>query len=217
MAATPAYGGRMETREALRRRRMVRAFLDRPVAPEVLGRVLEAGRRAPSAGYTQGVDLLAVTDADDRALFWEAETDAAWRAAHPRHELTRRAPVLVLPLTGPGPYTRRYSEPDKEMSGLSREAAWPVPYWWVDAGFSVMAMLLAAVDEGLGTLFTGIFHGEERLKEAFGVPDELRPVGALLIGWPDEDADRPSPSLRRGRRAQGSQVHAGRYGVAWSG
>src|SRR5581483_9052052 len=115
----------METHAALRRRRMVRAFADRQVPTEVLLRVLEAGRRAPSAGFTQGVDLLVLREAEHRRAFWEAETDAAWRGQHPDHEATRRAPVIVLPLTGAAPYTRRYSEPDKVSSGLGDPGAWP--------------------------------------------------------------------------------------------
>ena len=205
----------METYEALRRRRMVRAFQDRPVPRGALGRVLEAGRRAPSAGFTQGVDLLVLETAAEREMFWEAATDAQWRAAHPRHAGTRRAPVIVVPLTGPGPYVRRYSEPDKAGSGLHEEAGWPVPYWWVDAGCALMAMLVAAVDEGLGALFMGLFRGEEGVRRACGVGEDLRPVGALLLGWAAPDT--ASPSLARGRRARGSQVHAGRYGVAWTG
>lgn len=204
----------METYEALRRRRMVRAFEDRPVPRERVARVLEAGRRAPSAGFTQGVDLLVLETAAEREAFWDVATDAEWRAAHPRHAETRRAPVVVLPLTGPGPYVRRYSEPDKAGSGLHDETAWPVPYWWVDAGCAVMAMLVAAVDEGLGALFMGLFRGEEGVRRACGVGGDLRPVGALLLGWPAPDT--PSPSLGRGRRGRASQVHAGRYGVAWT-
>ena len=205
----------METYEALRRRRMVRSFDDRPLTPEVLARVLEAGRRAPSAGFTQGVDLLVLESDADRQAFWDAETDPGWRDAHPRHEATRRAAAIVLPLTGPSPYVERYSEPDKAGAGLHEEGAWPVPYWWVDAGCAVMAMLLAAVEEGLGALFMGLFRGEEGVRRACGVPGDLRPVGAVLLGWPAQDT--PGPSLARGRRERGAQVHAGRYGVAWRG
>ena len=201
----------METYAALRRRRMVRAFQERPVDPDVVGRILEAGRRAPSAGFTQGVDLLVLTEPADRATFWEAETDASWRQEHPRHIETRRAPVIVLPLTGTGPYTRRYSEPDKAGAGLDHEDAWPVPFWWVDAGMAVMAMLVAAAEERIGSLFTGVFRGEDRLRATFNVPADLNVVGALLLGWPAPD--RPSPSLTRGRRPRDQQVHGGRYGA----
>ena len=204
----------MELQDALRRRRMIRSFEESPVEPEVLARVLGAGLRGPSAGHTQGLELVVLEDQEDRAAFWAAETDPDWRAAHPGHERTRRAPVVVLPLTGPGPYLARYAEPDKAGSGLEQEAAWPVPFWWVDAGAAVMAMLLAAADEGLASLFMGVFRGEEALRARCGWPAGLRPVGALLLGRPAPD--RASCSLARGRRDAGSRIHAARYGRPWS-
>jgi nitroreductase len=203
----------VELYEALGRRRMVRAFHPDPIEPSVLDRVLRAGLRGPSAGFTQGVDLLVLTEESDRNLFWEAETDARWRQAHPGHDATRRAPVIVLPLTGSGPYTARYSESDKAASGLGRSGAWPVPFWWFDAGAAVMAMLLAATSEHLAALFMGVFRAEPALRAAFAIPDSLSPAGALLLGR--GAPDRPSPSLARGHRPVGQRVHQGLYGRSW--
>ena len=203
----------MELYQALGRRRMVRAFHPDPIEPAVLDRVLRAGLRGPSAGFTQGVDLLVLTEEQDRHTFWEAETDPQWRSAHPDHAATRRAPAIVLPLTGSAPYTKRYSEPDKSASGLGRADAWPVPFWWFDAGAAVMAMLLAATAEDLAALFMGVFRGEAALREAFGFPEGLCPAGALLLGR--GAPDRPSPSLARGHRPVGRRVHLGRYGRSW--
>ena len=195
----------METYEALRRRRMVRAFEDREVPREALARVLEAGRRAPSAGFSQGVDLLVLETAGDREAFWEAATDAAWRAAHPRHEQTRRAPVIVMPLTGPGPYVERYSEPDKAGSGLDEEAGWPVPFWWVDAGCAVMAMLVAAVDEGLGAQFTMI-SAMAGIRVILGLPEHVRVDLLIPVGYP-----APGPPVRGSGRPV-FRVHRNQYG-----
>ena len=48
------------------------------------------------------------------------------------------APTLVVVLTNPEQYVQRYSEPDKSHTGLGDSTeAWPVPYWWVDAGMAV--------------------------------------------------------------------------------
>jgi nitroreductase len=52
----------MEFYEAVRKRRMVRNFTDQPVEPAAVERVLDAARRGPSAGFTQGQDFVAVTD-----------------------------------------------------------------------------------------------------------------------------------------------------------
>jgi nitroreductase len=85
-----------------------------------------------------------------------------------------------------------------------------VPYWFVDGGFAVMVMLLAAADAGLGACFLGNFRGETALRTALGVPEDRRYVGAVLMGEPG-GADPPSPSLARGRRRPSEVVHRGRW------
>lgn len=187
---------------------MVRSYEGRPIPPDVLERVLGAGVHGPSAGFTQGVDLLVLEGRDQTERFWSATLDPEWRARRARQAGLERAPVIVLPLSHRDAYLARYSEPDKEGLGMDREGGWPVPYWDVDAGFAAMLILLAAVDEGLGALFFGVFRGERELLDGFGVPPGYRAVGAITLGWPSDD-DRPSPSLARGRRPLEDQVHRG--------
>jgi nitroreductase len=52
----------METFDAIRARRNIRAFEDRPIAPTDLDRILEAGRRAPSSTNWQPWDFVVVTE-----------------------------------------------------------------------------------------------------------------------------------------------------------
>ena len=199
----------MELSDALRRRRMVRAFTDEPVAPDVLDRVLDAARRGPSAGFTQGVDLLVLDTPEATERFWSATFPDPDSRARFRWQGLFRAPVLVLPLSDKAAYLRRYGEPDKAASGLADEARWPVPYWDVDAGMATMLLLLAAVDEGLGALLFGIFSGEAEVLAAFGVPDGHRPVGAVALGHPAPD--EPGRSSTRPRRPLDEVVHRNRW------
>jgi nitroreductase len=74
---------------------------------------------------------------------------------------------------------------------------------------ATMAILLTAVDEGLGALFFGIFEGLEDLRTKFGIPDDFHPIGAVALGWPAPD--EPSPSLRRGRRSEDEVIHRGHW------
>ena len=67
----------------------------------------------------------------------------------------RTAPVLVLVWTAPGAYLDRYAQADKGWTDRD-PARWTAPYWHVDAGMSVLAMLYAAVDAGLGACFFGV-------------------------------------------------------------
>jgi nitroreductase len=188
---------------------MVRRFLDRPVPAEALERILAAALRGPSAGFAQGTDLV-VLEGAATARYWDVTLPAARRSAFPWPGLLA-APVLVLPVADPSAYVARYAEPDKVATGLGRGVdAWPVPYWIVDTAMAAMLTLLATVDEDLGALFFGLFEHERAVKEAFGIPDDRRPIGAIAIGYPDP-ADRPSRSASRPRRDPTDAIHRGRW------
>lgn len=198
----------MDFQEVVRRRRMVRNFEDRPVPPEVLGRILDNARRAPSAGFSQGWAFLVLEGRDETERFWSATFDPGDREDF-RWAGLFRAPVVVVALSHKEAYLARYAEPDKGWADRD-EARWPVPYWDVDTGFAALLMLLTAVDAGLGALFFGIFPAKlPAFRAAFGVPEAYTPIGAVALGWPAPD--EPSPSLRRGRRPAEEVVHRGRW------
>lgn len=143
-----------------------------------------------------------------------AADGSAGRPGRSRHSRwlagMRRAPLIVVPHTSRRAYLERYAEPDKGWTDRD-EARWSVPYWYVDAGFASLLMLLGAVDEGLGACFFGI--PPERVdgyRAAFGVPSEFAPVGAITVGY--RAADRRSPSLVRGRRTIEEVAFMGRWG-----
>src|SRR4051794_12205698 len=169
----------MELRDAIRRRRMVRAFERRPIDDDVLDRVLDAARRVPSAGNAQGVDLLVI---DEPERYWSL-TFAGDRSSF-RWQGLFDAPIIVVPIVDPEAYAARYAEPDKAGTGLGTVDAWSVPYWWIDGGMAVENLLLAAVDEGLGALFFALFEVEARVLAAFGVPPGRRALGAVALGHP---------------------------------
>jgi nitroreductase len=202
----------MEFDEVLRRRQMCRYYLDRPIDPDVLDRVIAAGLRAPSAGYSQGYALLVLTSAEDRARFWdvtdtEPTTTVGWP---PEMEAgMKRAPVIAVALSCKRAYLDRYARDDKGWTDRD-EARWPVPYWHIDTGMVALLMLLKAVDEGLGALFMGVQPEViPAFKAAFGVPDDHDVVGAVSLGHPDPAA--PRRDLRSRRRSPDDVVHVGRW------
>jgi nitroreductase len=199
----------MELHEAIRHRRMVRAYEPRPVDDTVLQRVLDAARRGPSAGNSQPVDLLVLDAPADRARFWDLSFPVPEARARFRWQGLFDAPVVVVPLVEPAAYARRYSQPDKARTGLHDLDAWPAPYWWIDGGAAVENLLLAAVAEGLGALLFGLFAGEASILEAFGVPDGHRALGAVALGHPAPDEPGRSSSLTR--RSLADIVHRGRW------
>ncbi|MBW3611485.1 MAG: nitroreductase family protein [Actinobacteria bacterium] len=199
----------MECSEALRRRRMVRSFDARPVAAAVVDRVLDAARRGPSAGFSQGVDLLVLVGSEQTARYWRLAFPEPSGRARFRWQGLFDAPVLVVPLVAPQAYLDRYREADKAGTARGELSGWPVPYWWIDGGMAVMAALLAAVDEGLGALFFDLEHPDTVLP-AFGVPPGRLALGTIALGHPGPD-DGPNRSSARPRRSLDDVVHRGHW------
>jgi nitroreductase len=196
----------MELRDAVRARRMVRAFARRPIPRATVDDLLDLARRAPSAGNTQPWHFV-VLEGDETAHLWDVTLPPPQREAF-RWSGLLDAPVVVVPIVDPGAYTSRYAEDDKRPTGLGEgPEAWPVPYWWVDGGMAVHGLLLAAVDAGLGALFYGLFDHEAAVLTSLGVPAGYRALGAVALGWPAPD--EPGRSAGRPRPALGDVVHRG--------
>jgi nitroreductase len=197
----------VELREVVRRRRMVRRFDPRPLPAETLERILRSATRAPSAGFSQGLDLVVLEGPEAVRGFWRATTDPRFGKPYS----TAEPPVIVLVLADRQAYLDRYAAPDKAGLGMDVEEGWPVPYWDMDAAMAVMLMLLTAVDEGVGAWWFGVFHGAEPLLRDLGVPAGRRLVGAVALGHPAAD-DRPGGSATtRPRRPLDEVVHRGRW------
>ncbi len=190
---------------------MIRSFEDRPLSREMIDRVLANGRRAPSAGHSQGWSFIVFDGKDQCTRFWRVADpeQRGWKGGWPD---LYNAPLVLVPCSEKDVYTARYALPDKGWTDRS-ESHWPVPYWDIDTAMAAMVVLLTAVDLGLGALFFGIFRMNE-FKEVFGVPAHVMPIGAIAIGHP-KAVDRPSPSLKVvGRRAAPERLHWGAWGKA---
>ena len=194
----------------LRRRRMVRRFDPvRPVGRAQLDAVLYAAQRAPTAGFSQGRDFLVLTSEDERQAFWAAVAGDATGEPDAWLRGVSAAPALVLCLSDPDAYLDRYAEPDKGWTDRD-PARWPVPYWDVDTGMAAMAMLLAAVDEGVGALFFGVPPAaHDAVRRAHGIPASRRLVGVVAVGH--ERARVEGSSRTRRRRPAAEVVHRGHF------
>lgn len=196
----------MEFINVVRKRRMVRHFTTEPVAAEVLDRMLDLARRGPSAGYSQGQHFVVVTQLDlKRSIALLCGEERYIEAGF--HPFISGAPVLIIPCTNEAAYHRRYQEPDK-VGADGKEIDWPVPYWYMDMGCSVMILLLAAVDQGLAAGFAGV-PDLDALRTLLGIPSEVTPMGVIPIGH--RAPDKRSSSIKRGRRPKEEIIHRERW------
>ena len=84
-----------------------------------------------------------------------------------------------------------------------------MPFWHIDTGMAALPILLTVVDEGLGALYFGIMlEAVQPFREAFGVPDDHEPIGAIAIG---HDAEAAPRDLRARRRPPAEVIHYGRW------
>ncbi|HEY7780165.1 MAG TPA: nitroreductase family protein [Ktedonobacterales bacterium] len=192
----------MDFAEIVHKRRMVRNFSPEPVAPEAIERMLELALHAPSAGFTQGQSFIVVTRPDlKRAIAQTCDEDEY--VAEGFHPFISEAPVLFVACVSETAYHRRYQEPDKLLED-GTEIEWPVPYWFMDIGCSVMILLLAALNEGLAAGFAGSTD-LDALRGVLGIPAEVTPVGIIPVGHRADD--RVSGSIKRGRKPNADFVH----------
>ena len=176
-----AHDGRMETWDALRARRNVRQFTDQPVPDEALDRILEAGRRAPSAGNWQPWDFVLVTD---RAQL--GELAKVWQGA--KHVAGAAAAIGIV---APEPE-------DGRQSSLLQ----------YDLGQATYAMTVAAADLGVGTGHAAVAD-QDKAREVLGFPAGRFLAYVLSVGYPSDRP--LAVIRRLDRRPFEEVVHRGRW------
>jgi FMN reductase [NAD(P)H] len=171
----------MEFADVLRRRKMVRSYTDDPVEREAVERIVARGRKAPSGGFSQGIRMVVVTDPDMRGRIAALAREPEYLKLGLEPWISR-APVHIVVAMREDDYHDRYQQADK-VGESGEEIEWRVPWWWVDAGKSMMLLLLAAVDEGLGAGLFGLLGDDnDRLRELLGMPGDVEIVGVVTVG-----------------------------------
>jgi len=190
---------------------MTRSFdATRPVHVDVIEHLVGLAARAPSAGKTQGWHVV-VLEGEQTVEFWDITLPQERRQGFAWPGLLA-APVILLPLADSQAYLDRYSETDKAATGWGDDVgAWSAPYWTIDTSMAIMTLLLAAQDHGLGTLFFAVSRNELVLRERLGIPARLDLLGAVAIGYAQQDVARPGRSAPRRRRSAEEIIHRGRW------
>jgi len=148
----------MKVFEAIKARKSVRSFLDKPVEDYKLMAVLEAGRLAPSADNRQEWRFVVVRDREVRVRLGEAANGQSF---------VGEAPLVIVAC----------AETDGHVMSCGQ------PSYPIDVAIALDHISLAAVELGLGTCWIGAFN-EKKVKEILGVPDEIRVVELMPLGYP---------------------------------
>ncbi len=158
----------MEFTDLIRSRYSVRAYRPDPVPDDLLMRVLEAGRLAPTAANRQPFRFIVIHTAgrqeDLRRLY--------------HREWFGQAPLIIGICAVPG------------EAWVRRDG---VNYAFVDAAIAMDHIVLAAADASLGTCWVAAFDPAVA-RQLLGLPDGVEPVAFTPLGYA---ADTPRPKERR--------------------
>ncbi|HSJ73755.1 MAG TPA: nitroreductase family protein [Miltoncostaeaceae bacterium] len=198
----------MEVAEAIRKRRAVRTYTDRPVDDEVLDGLLRLALRAPSGGGQQAWGLIVVREPGRRRAIADLiiaggaryfgimrpqrdasdEEHAEWARGYAEQVMGtyRIAPVWILGLLVPRGYPA-----EMEEGGYLDDL--------ISLAFAFENLMLAARAEGLGTVPTTMFQRweKDRLRELVGLPAEIDPAIVSPLGYPEAWPEGLAPALKR--------------------
>lgn len=162
----------MELKEAILGRRSIRKFKDAKVDKELIIKILDAAKWAPSAGNLQPWEVIIVENDHTKKLIAEAALGQYW--------LTK-APIVLIVCANLDRTGWYYGERGRTLYAIQDTAAF------------IQNILLLVHDHGLGACWVGAFD-EEIVREILEIPRNCRPVAIIPIGIPDE---KPSPPSRR--------------------
>lgn len=152
----------MEVLDAIQKRFSVRKYLDTPVPADILGRVMEAARLAPSAGNGQEWRFILVTDAHKRRRLVDAAQGQMFLA---------QAPIVIVAC----------ALTDERIMACGQ------PAYVIDVAIALEHIALQAAAEGLGTCWIGAFD-EDSARQVVGAPDDVRVVQLMPLGFPMVEA-----------------------------
>ena len=152
----------MNVMDAIRTRRSIRKYTDKPVEKEKLDLVLEAARISPSASNGQNWRFIGVTDKDVLAKLYEASFE---------QPSVKQAPCALV-----------------ACATANRIMDCGQPTSTVDVSIAMSYMILEARELGLGTCWLGHFK-EDVVKQALGIPDGVTVVAFTPLGYPAEQPE----------------------------
>ena len=167
--------------DLVKQRYSVRKYDSRPVEPEKLSAILEAGRLAPTAVNYQPQRILVIQGEDMEKM--KGCTPCLYGQ-----------PVCLVVCY------------DKNASWKSRSGR---EIGDVDGGIVMTQMMYQAEELGIGSLIVGIYK-EPVLRERFSIPENLEIVSLLMLGYATEDCE-PHPQYHASRKPLEETVFYGNF------
>ncbi|MFW6123798.1 MAG: nitroreductase family protein [Acidobacteriota bacterium] len=171
----------MSVFDIIKSRRSVRRYQSKPIPDEILKKVFEAARAAPSGKNLQPWKFIIVRDEEKRKKLAAASNGQSFVA---------QAPLVIAACGFPD---RCYQHQGNYMK------SWPI-----DVSIALDHLMLMACEEGLGTCWIGAFR-EIEVKEILSIPEDVKVLALTPLGYPDEEP------IDRGRKELGEIISYDEY------
>jgi nitroreductase len=213
----------MDTQESLINRRSIRKYLDKPVDPELVKKIMTAATWAPSGGNNQPWRFYVAMGAK-RDEFIQAMVDSSGPGA-PSIEAFDEITIptveeglrQVLKGGASEAASEKLGQDFQKHNDFGSVRFFQAPVAIVvaklqrgggamDIGAAVENLLIAAQGEGLGTCWLGKplrFH--DRIREILEIPGDEDLITCVSLGYPDHDS--PINTMERSRLPHEQTVH----------
>ena len=171
--------------DVIQQRGSIRKYKDTPLPDSDLQTILKAAQLAQSAANRQPWEFIVVTD---KAQLEKLVDTGHWPGRPPQSSMIT-APTVIICLANPE---------------LSRPVG-PFNGFLVDLAIAIENMALTAWEMGIGSCWIGAFQ-EDKVKTILNVPENLRVVSLLTLGYADE---QPRP---KNRKELSEIIHYQQYG-----
>jgi nitroreductase len=158
----------MDVFDAIKGRRSIRSYQDKPVDQEKIGLLLEALRWAPSAGNRQPWEVIVVDDPEKIESLANAALEQMWM---------KTAPVILAVCINEKIAKGTYGERSEQ-------------YALQTIGMATENMMLAAHSIGLGTCCVTAFE-DDKVRDIMDCMEFIKPVALVTVGYPKEEPPVP--------------------------
>jgi len=143
-------------------RRSIRDYTDKKISQSEIKIMLEAAMAAPSAANLKPWHFVVVTD---RQVLDNLAT------VHPSSKTLLKAPLCIA---------------------VCGDTAISARFWVQDCSAATENLLLAAAALGLGSVWLGVYPGEDRIqgiRKVLNIPETIVPLNLIVIGHPAEEKE----------------------------
>jgi len=186
----------MNIYQTIQNRRSIRKFSHKPIPAEVINRLLEGMRLAPSGKNAQPWKFIVVQDSTKRREIADVCVFYTSSGREIRQDWIAEAPAIIIICGDPKNAFVKILEDNRVIVAnwdFLEEKQKSGPVQWesgilVDLTIPMDHLSLAALEEGLGGCWVAGLD-EERLKKILDIPDDWRAPAVMPVGFPMENPE----------------------------